>query len=99
VHGNEVAEAQLAREPIRTAEGLGRECGQVVDVIGPSGAEERLQERVGEDAVVKELLEAVERFFAAGMFEQCGHRSKIDSGGADLPGRRAQGTIGCLSGS
>ena len=72
-----MGEAQLAREPTRTTEGLGRERGEVVDVIGTSGAEQRLQERIGEDAVVEDLLEAVQRLLPTGMLEQRGHRSNI----------------------
>ena len=37
------------------------------------------EERIGEDAVVKDLLEAVQRLLASSMLEQSGDRSNIDS--------------------
>jgi hypothetical protein len=46
-----------------------------VDVIWLSRAEQRLQQRVGEDAVIEDLLETVKRLLTACMFEQRGHRT------------------------
>src|SRR3954469_19935611 len=49
---NEVREAELAREPVRTAEALCREHRQMLDVLWPPCAEQRLEQRIGEHAVV-----------------------------------------------
>jgi hypothetical protein len=43
--------------------------GQVVDVIGLSRAEQWLEQRVGEDGVVKDLLQSVQRLFATRVLE------------------------------
>jgi hypothetical protein len=47
---NEVLESQLSSEAIRTTERLRRERCQMIDVLGPTSAEEGLQKRVGENA-------------------------------------------------
>ena len=80
VHGDEVGEAEVGREAVGTAERLGRERRQVVYVLGPSVAEQRLQERVDEDAVVERLLEPVHCLLTACVLEQRRHRSTIDAG-------------------
>jgi hypothetical protein len=41
----------------------------VVDVGGPTLAEQRLQQRVRQDAVVEDLLEAVKGLLTAGVLE------------------------------
>jgi hypothetical protein len=64
-----VLEAQLTSEAIRAAERLGRKRGQVVDVIGLSRVEQWLEQRVGEDGVVKDLLQSVQRLFATRVLE------------------------------
>jgi hypothetical protein len=46
---DEVREAQLLAEPRRAAERLGGEHRQVLDVVRPTSAEQRLQERIGQD--------------------------------------------------
>jgi hypothetical protein len=69
VDRDEVVEAELAWEPIRASERLGREPNQVVDVGGPTLAEQRLQQRVRQDAVVEDLLEAVKGLLTAGVLE------------------------------
>ncbi len=73
VDGDEVGEAEFAGEPVGAAEGLGGEGREVVDVLGLPGTEQRLQERVGEHAVVEGLLEAVQRLVPAGVLEQGRH--------------------------
>ena len=73
VDGDEVGEAEFAGEPVGAAEGLGGEGREVVDVLGLPGAEQRLQERVGEHAVVEGLLQAVQRLVPAGVLEQGRH--------------------------
>jgi len=55
MHVDEVAEAQRAGEAVETVEGLGCEGGEVVDVLGLSGAEERLEHGIGQHAVVHTL--------------------------------------------
>ena len=70
---DQVREAELAAEAVRTAEGLGGEHRQVLDVLRLARAEQRLQQRVAQDAVVEELLEAVEGLVTAGVLEEAGH--------------------------
>ena len=48
----------------------------MVDVIGSSGAEQRLQQGVCEDAVIEDLLEAVDSFDPA----DCSRSVGIDEG-------------------
>ena len=74
---DQVGETQLAGEPVRAAEGLGGEGGQVVDVLGPAGAEERLEQRVGQDAVVEDLLEAVQPLLATGTCASSDRKSVV----------------------
>jgi hypothetical protein len=52
----------------------------VIDVLGPSRTEQRLEHRVGQDAAVEQILEAVDRFLATGMFVERRHRSRLDQG-------------------
>jgi hypothetical protein len=52
----------------------------VVDVLRLAGAEQRLQERVAPDAVVEDLLEAMEGLFAPSMLVKRWHQRKIESG-------------------
>jgi hypothetical protein len=73
VHGDEVGEAELAAEAVGTAERLGGELGQVLDVARAPGAEQRLEQRVGQDAVVEDLFETVETRLAACVLEQRDH--------------------------
>jgi hypothetical protein len=70
VNIDDVLEAELAREPVRASEGLGSEPRQMVDVGWHALGEEVFQDRVGESLVVEKLLEAVQRFFSAGMLVQ-----------------------------
>ena len=74
MHGDQVGETHLTGEPIRTAEGLGRERSQVVDMFGPTRSEHRLQQRIGQHAVVEDLLEAVQPVLTASMLEERFHR-------------------------
>ena len=67
---DEVPEAELAGEAVRATERLRGEPRQVVHVAGLAGAEQRLQERVGEHAGVELVLEPVQARGAAGMLEQ-----------------------------
>src|SRR3954466_5082503 len=62
---NEVREAELAREPVPTAEALCREHRQMLDVLWPPCAEQRLEQRIGEHAVVEDLLGPVQCGLAA----------------------------------
>jgi hypothetical protein len=77
---NQMAEAQLTAEAVRATEGLRRERGQVIDVLGPSRAEQRLEHRIGQDAAVEQILEAVNRFLTAGVFVERRHRCRLDEG-------------------
>ncbi len=71
--GDQVCESELAREAVGAAERLRGERGQVVDVARLTLPEQRLEERIGEDAVVEVLLEAVQGGLAAGVLEETGH--------------------------
>ena len=59
--GDQVREPELAREAVGPAERLGGEHRQVLDVLRLALAEQRLQQRVAQDAVVEGLLEPVQR--------------------------------------
>ena len=65
VDGDQVAEAQLPRKAVRAAERLGRKRGQAVHVVRSALAEQRLQDRIGHDLAVEDLIEAVDRLFTA----------------------------------
>jgi hypothetical protein len=69
---DQMREAELVREAVRAAERLRGERGQVVDVLGLAGAEQRLQERIAQDARIEGVLEAVQRLLAAGVLEERG---------------------------
>ncbi len=75
---DEVREAaKLPGETIRPAEGLGRECRQVIDVLWLACAEERLEERVGQDTAVEGVLETVQRLLATGVLVKRRHWPRI----------------------
>ena len=67
-----MGEAQLAGEAVRAAERLGRERREVVDVLGLPRAEQGLEQRVGQHAVVEGLLQPVQRLLPARVLEQTG---------------------------
>jgi len=46
-------------------------------MLGPAGPEQRLQQRVGEHAVVEDLLKAVQRHLTASVLEQRGHAPNL----------------------
>jgi hypothetical protein len=66
-------------EAVRPTEGLGRKRSQVIDVLGATRTERRLEHRVGQDAAMERILEAVDRFLT-GMFAARRHRSTLDQG-------------------
>lgn len=51
-------------------------------MIGLSRAEQRLKERIGEDAVIEDPLEAVKHLLAARMLEKGRHRNLYADGGS-----------------
>ena len=60
----------------------------MIDVLRLAAAEERLQERVAQDAGVEVVLEAVERLLAAGVLEEGRHRRDPTAGpGGNGPDR------------
>ena len=59
---DQVGKPDLVGESSRTAEGFSGERGQVVDMLRLTGAEERLKDRVGENAGVEDILEVVDGF-------------------------------------
>ena len=61
---DQVCEAEFACEVIGTTKRLSREGGQAIDVFGLAGSEERLQERVLEDAAAERVFETVQRLLA-----------------------------------
>ena len=78
--------------------GLGRERGQVIDVLRPPLPEQRLQQRVAQNAVVEDLLQAVQRFLTTGMLEERRHLNPPPDAGNSVssdPGlRRGSGRCG-----
>jgi hypothetical protein len=70
VYVDQVRESEFFSEFRWSAERLSRESCQMIDVGGASPAEERLQQRVGEDARVEDVLQAVQLLFTPGVFVQ-----------------------------
>jgi hypothetical protein len=58
---------------VGTAEGLGGEPGQVLDVVGLALPEQRLQQWIGENLRVEEVFESVQAGVAAGVLVQARH--------------------------
>jgi hypothetical protein len=75
---DEMVEAQLTAEAVRPTERLGRERGQVIDVLGPSRTEQRLEHGIRKDAAVEQILKTVNRFLATGVFVERRHRCRLD---------------------
>jgi hypothetical protein len=57
---------QLLGESVGTTERFGGECGQMIDVLRLAGAEERLPDRIGQDARIERVFESVECSLATG---------------------------------
>jgi hypothetical protein len=77
MHVDQVGEPELAAETVRTAERLGSERRQVIDVLWLAGTEERLKKRVRQHRRVERVLQSVEAFLAAGMFEERRHAARL----------------------
>jgi hypothetical protein len=77
VDGNEMGEAELSGESIGTAEGFGREGGEVIDVLRFSRPEEWLEQGIPEDAAVEGVLQAMQRLLATGEFVKRRHTSMV----------------------
>ena len=73
MHLNQMREPEFAREPVRTAERFGRKRREVIHMLRLARTEQWLQKRIGEHAVVEELLEAMDPRLAPGVFEQGRH--------------------------
>src|SRR5262249_21222825 len=67
VNVDQVLEAELPGEPIRTAQRLCREPGQVVDVGWNTLGEHMSKDWIAEGLVVEDLLETVQSFLAPGV--------------------------------
>src|ERR1019366_9691374 len=81
--------AHLTAEAIRAAKGLRVECGQLVNVLRPSRAEQRLEHRVGKDADVEGIDESAQPLMAARMPIQRLHAYIVTGTGGGLsPGTR-----------
>jgi hypothetical protein len=74
---DEMSEAELAGEPVRATEGFGGEGGEVINVFRLPGPEERLEQRIFEDAAVEGVLEAMQRFLPACEFVEGRHTSIV----------------------
>jgi hypothetical protein len=70
VQVDQVLEPELSGEPVRPAEGLGGEPGQVVHVGRHPVSEQRAQDGVGQCLVVKENLKPVQSLVAASVLVQ-----------------------------
>jgi hypothetical protein len=73
VHIDDVLKAKVAREAVGPAERFGREPGQVLDVMRSPLREQGLQQRIGDDLGVEQLLKPVQRLLASGMLVQARH--------------------------
>jgi hypothetical protein len=108
MHIDEVIEPQLAGEPVRAAERLCREPGQVVDVRRCPFGKQRAQRGIGQNLVVEEFLEAMECIVATGMlvqgfhcrldFESLSERLGLSSLRPDVPhASRSRVRCGCVA--
>jgi hypothetical protein len=84
VDRDQVREAQLTREAVRAAEGLGRKRRQVIDVLRLTFAEERFEQRIGKHSAVEDILEAMNRLLATSMVIKRGHRLRLAGGDASV---------------
>ena len=82
VHIDDVPEAELAGEAVRTAEGLGREPGQMIHVGRDARREQRLQHRVGEGLGVEQLLQPMQPVIPVGVLVE-----RLHHGGSSLRGK------------
>src|ERR1700722_19598925 len=73
VHVDQVREAQLPGEVVRAPERLRLERGEVVDVLRAARAEQRLEQRIGEDAGVEDIHEVTQGGGAPGVLEKSLH--------------------------
>jgi hypothetical protein len=73
VHIDDVLETKFVREAVGPAERFGREPGQVVDVMRSPLREQGRQRWIGKGFRVEDLLQAVQRLVAPGMFIQTLH--------------------------
>jgi len=73
-------EAEFACEAIGTTKGLSSEGGEVFDVFGLAGSEERPQQGIVEDAAVERFLKSVQRLIATCEFVQRWHVTIVRSG-------------------
>src|SRR5215475_9672073 len=76
---DEVPKAQRRGERVWPAERFDLEGGETVDVVGPPGTEERLQDRVGQHARVEDVDEPAQRCLPTGMLEYRFHNYIITS--------------------
>jgi hypothetical protein len=60
MHIDQMSEAKLPREVVRASERFRFERGQMVNMVWPSGAEQRLKHRIGEHAAVEDIDEVTQ---------------------------------------
>jgi hypothetical protein len=77
MHVDQVGESQLASEVIGAAERLGGELREVLDVVRLPGAEQRMQEWVGEHARVEDVFQSVQTVVFAGVLIERRHDRKL----------------------
>jgi hypothetical protein len=102
VHIDEMLEAQLPAETVRTSEGLGRECSEVVDVLRLATAEKGTEDRIGQDTSVEAVLQSVQALVATRVLVEGRHHPRLPStlGASDRPADRGWlGVWVCPSGS
>ena len=77
MHVDQVLKAELTRESVRATKALGREHRQVIDVLRLALTEQRLQQRIAQNTVVEQLLEAMEALLAASVLKQRRHERML----------------------
>lgn len=70
---DEMCEAELSGEAIWATKGFNSEGGEVIDMFRLSGPEERLEQRIFEDAAVERALEAMQRLLPTCEFVERRH--------------------------
>lgn len=85
---DQMGESQLLGEAVGTTERFGGKGGQMIDVLGLAGTEERLQDRIGQDARIERVFEPVECSLATGELIERRHAPSVTSGGRPSTQRR-----------
>ena len=77
VHIDEMLETQLPAEAVRTAEGLGGEGREVVNVLRLAATEERTEDRIRQDTSIEGVLQSVQALLATRVLVEGGHHPRL----------------------